>query len=46
MISVFDFYNNLNLFYGVVAECCTTHSCPTMSAGPVYGVSVGSLQAR
>ncbi len=31
--AVFDFYNNLNFFYGIIAECCTAHSCPTMSAG-------------
>lgn len=31
---VFDFYTNLNQFYGVLAECCTQQSCPTMSAGP------------
>ena len=31
---VFDFYQNLNLFYGVISECCTQQSCPTMSAGP------------
>ena len=31
---VFDFYTNLNEFYGVISECCTQHSCPTMSAGP------------
>lgn len=35
---VFDFYTNLNEFYGVIAECCTQHSCPTMSAGPKYVV--------
>ncbi|KAJ7600943.1 Mob1/phocein [Mycena floridula] len=33
-ISMFDFYNNLNEFYGVLTECCTTTSCSTMSAGP------------
>jgi hypothetical protein len=31
---VFDFFQNLNMFYGVISECCTQHSCPTMSAGP------------
>ncbi len=30
---VFDFFQNLNMFYGVISECCTQHSCPTMSAG-------------
>lgn len=33
-VNIFDFYQNLNLFYGVLAECCTQNSCPTMSAGP------------
>jgi MOB kinase activator 1 len=31
---VFDFYQNLNLFYGIISECCTQASCPTMAAGP------------
>jgi MOB kinase activator 1 len=31
--TVFDFYQNLNLFYGVISECCTQQTCPTMSAG-------------
>jgi len=33
-VNIFDFYTNLNEFYGVIAECCTQQSCPTMSAGP------------
>ncbi|KAI0338863.1 hypothetical protein BDW22DRAFT_1400895 [Trametopsis cervina] len=33
-VNIFDFYQNLNLFYGVLAECCTSTSCPSMSAGP------------
>ncbi|KAI0770117.1 Mob1/phocein [Fomes fomentarius] len=33
-VNIFDFYTNLNQFYGVLAECCTQQSCPTMSAGP------------
>ncbi|KAJ7600942.1 Mob1/phocein [Mycena floridula] len=33
-VNVFDFYTNLNEFYGVMTECCTPSSCPTMSAGP------------
>ena len=36
MGSVFDFYQNLNQFYGVLAECCTVQSCPTMAAGSGY----------
>jgi MOB kinase activator 1 len=33
---VFDFYNNLNEFYGVLTEFCTQQNCPTMSAGTTY----------
>ncbi|KAI0736331.1 Mob1/phocein [Fomitopsis betulina] len=33
-VNIFDFYQNLNSFYGVLAECCTQQSCPTMCAGP------------
>ncbi|KAF9452943.1 hypothetical protein P691DRAFT_771872 [Macrolepiota fuliginosa MF-IS2] len=33
-VNIYDFFTNLNEFYGVLAECCTQHSCPTMSAGP------------
>lgn len=33
-VNMYDFYQNLNLFYGIVAECCTSQNCPTMSAGP------------
>jgi len=32
-VNIYDFYTNLNEFYGVLAECCTQQSCPTMSAG-------------
>jgi len=32
-VNMFDFYTNLNEFYGVIAETCTQHACPTMSAG-------------
>jgi hypothetical protein len=38
-ITVFDFFQNLNMFYGVISECCTQQSCPTMSAGPTYVLS-------
>lgn len=31
-VNIFDFYTNLNEFYGVITECCTQQSCPTMSA--------------
>ncbi|KAF8964234.1 Mob1/phocein [Flammula alnicola] len=33
-VNMFDFYTNLNEFYGVIAETCTQHTCPTMSGGP------------
>ncbi|KAJ7069607.1 Mob1/phocein [Mycena amicta] len=33
-VNVFDFYTNLNEFYGALTECCTQQTCPTMSAGP------------
>ncbi|KAK7028126.1 Maintenance of ploidy protein mob2 [Paramarasmius palmivorus] len=33
-VNIYDFYTNLNEFYGVITECCTQQSCPTMSAGP------------
>ncbi|KAF7298803.1 hypothetical protein MIND_00827900 [Mycena indigotica] len=32
-VFIFDFYTNLNEFYGVLTEFCTQHTCPTMSAG-------------
>ncbi|KAI0270243.1 Mob1/phocein [Russula aff. rugulosa BPL654] len=32
-VNIFDFFQNLNMFYGVISECCTQHSCLTMSAG-------------
>lgn len=31
-----DFFNEINLLYGVVAEFCTDASCPVMCAGPKY----------
>ncbi|KAF8582830.1 hypothetical protein K439DRAFT_121036 [Ramaria rubella] len=34
-VNMFDFYQNLNLFYGIVTESCTASTCPTMSAGPI-----------
>lgn len=30
---MFDFFNNLNQFYGVLTEFCTIQNNPTMSAG-------------
>mmetsp|Transcript_2348 Transcript_2348/g.6104 ORF Transcript_2348/g.6104 Transcript_2348/m.6104 type:complete len:364 (-) Transcript_2348:436-1527(-) len=31
-----DFFNEISLLYGTVAEFCTAESCPVMSAGPRY----------
>jgi len=31
---VFEFFDYLNRFYGVVTEFCTVRNCPSMSAGP------------
>lgn len=33
-VNLFDFFNNLNQFYGVLTEFCTVSNNPTMSAGP------------
>ncbi len=32
-VNLFDFFNNLNQFYGVLTEFCTVANNPTMSAG-------------
>ncbi|CAO1614462.1 unnamed protein product [Parajaminaea phylloscopi] len=32
-VNLFDFFNNLNQFYGVLTEFCTIQNNPTMSAG-------------
>lgn len=31
-----DFYNDINIIFGVVQEECTNYSCPIMSAGEKY----------
>lgn len=33
-LNVFEFYTNLNQFYGVIAEYVTADAYPTMNAGP------------
>ncbi|KAJ2779019.1 Maintenance of ploidy protein mob2 [Coemansia javaensis] len=33
-INTFDFFNLINMFYGVVTDFCTISECPAMSAGP------------
>ena len=32
-----DFYNQINMLYGTIAEFCTPDECPVMSGGPTYG---------
>uniref|UniRef100_A0A915PKX0 Uncharacterized protein n=1 Tax=Setaria digitata TaxID=48799 RepID=A0A915PKX0_9BILA len=31
-----DFFNRINLLYGIISDVCTAKSCPTMSGGPRY----------
>ena len=31
-----DFFNRINLAYGIISEYCTRETCPTMSGGPRY----------
>lgn len=33
-LNVFEFFDMLNRFYGVINEFCTPRNCPSMSAGP------------
>ncbi len=35
-IHVVDFFNRINLLYGIVSEYCTKETCPIMSGGPKY----------
>jgi hypothetical protein len=37
-ISAVDFFNQVNLLYGTLTEFCTDENCPTMTAGPKYGL--------
>ena len=34
LVTVVDFFNRINVIYGVVCEYCTEESCPVMSGGP------------
>ena len=36
LVSVYDFYTNLNMFYGTLTEFCTLTACSTMAAGNTY----------
>jgi len=33
-VNTIEFFNEINLLYGVLMEYCTPKSCPIMSAGP------------
>lgn len=35
-VNTVDFFNEINLLYGVIAEFCTDAACPVMCAGPKY----------
>ena len=35
-VNTIEFYNEINVLYGILMEFCTQESCPTMSAGPKY----------
>jgi len=35
-VHVVDFFNRINLLYGVVSDYCTNETCPVMSGGPKY----------
>ena len=35
-VNTIEFYNDINLLYGMLEEFCTKQTCPVMSAGPKY----------
>ena len=35
-VNTIEFYNEINVLYGILTEFCTPQTCPTMSAGPKY----------
>lgn len=35
-LNTIEFFNEISLLYGCLTEFCTSKTCPTMSAGPVY----------
>jgi MOB kinase activator 1 len=35
-VNTIEFYNEINILYGVLLEFCTLETCPIMSAGPKY----------
>ena len=42
LVSVVDFYNQINLLYGSITEFCSPQSCPEMKATDEY-VTFNSL---
>ena len=45
-VNTVDFFNQINMLYGTITEFCTEQSCPVMSAGPKYEVSLSSGGGR
>jgi len=39
-VNTIEFYNEISILYGILVEFCTTESCPIMSAGPKYGITL------
>ncbi|CAG8726277.1 12158_t:CDS:2, partial [Acaulospora morrowiae] len=35
-VNTYDFFNQINMLYGTIAEFCTPQECPIMSAGPKF----------
>jgi len=44
--AAYDFFHQVNLFFGTVSEVCIPQSCPTMSAGEKYARSPGTLDFK
>lgn len=43
-LAAVDFFNQVNLLYGTLAEFCTPENCPTMTAGPKYAFPIIPIQ--
>ena len=41
-VNTVDFFNQINMLYGTITEFCTEQSCPVMSAGPKYEVTLNT----
>lgn len=35
-VKTIEFYNEINVLYGIITEFCTLVSCPKMTASPTY----------